>query len=124
MNYNEYNEHISEVEFVTAYPKPNSQEKIFLAIVRLEKGKRALIYAPSIARCEMSISVEEDIHDCRFGGRRLCEISNSRYVMIGNEMHTLPNSRTHFTVVVLDEVTAPHVKKGDIEKLFGCIVDG
>jgi hypothetical protein len=121
-----YDQKISEIEFMTSYPKADSpKERVFLAIVLTDKNRRVLVYAPSVTRTDMEIRSENDIEEYGYRGKVLGQIVSGRKVIIGTEMYVITNADTCFSVFELDEYAAPRVQKKDIEKLFKCvIVDG
>lgn len=118
-----------DIEYMTTYPKVGGrpEEKVLFIIGRTVEGYRYLIYAPTVilANTEM----EQDIgYTEYYGGKHntlLGSIPTSRKITLNNEMYVLPSDNgTFFNFIFLDEEPAHHVKKGDIEKLFGCVIDG
>lgn len=120
------NQRITEVEFMTSYPKSDApKERVFLAIVLTDKNHRVLVYAPSVTRTDVEIHSENDIQEYGYKGKIIGQIVSGRKVIIGAEMYIVSNADTCFSVFELDEYAAPRVQKKDIEKLFKCvIVDG
>lgn len=118
-----------DIEYMTAYPKVGGrpEEKVLLAIGRTIEGYRYLIYAPTVilknSEWEQDISYTE-----YYGGKHntlLGSIPTSKKITLNNELYVLPNDNdTFFNLIFLDKQPAPHIKKGDIEKLFGCVIDG
>ena len=123
---NDYNQTIKEVEFITTYPKKGSAtDNVMVAIVLLENNKRALIYAPAIHPVNLDFSISEEYEDYGFRGVKLGVIPTTRHVKIGCDLYTISKeNETLFSVVLLDDAPAPHVNKKEIEKLFGCMIDG
>lgn len=118
-----------DIEFMTTYPKMGGRpdEKVLLVIGRTHEGYRYLVYAPRVVQKEVGMEQQYDSLDYRDGrGTVLGSITTSRTMTINNEMYVLPNddTETFFSLIFLDKQPAPHVKKGDIEKLFGCVIDG
>jgi hypothetical protein len=119
----------SDIEYMTTYPKMGGrpEEKVLLVVGRTVEGYRYLVYAPTVilknAEMEQDISYTE-----YYGGKHntlLGSIPTSRKIILNNEMYILPNDNdTFFNLIFLDKQPAQHVKKGDIEKLFGCVIDG
>lgn len=112
------------IEYIAVYPNGRPDEKVLL-IVAQEMGERWLIYAPRVV--VRSLDMEQDlsareIYDSH--GRRLAEFCSAREITINNEMYVLANDKTYFTVVPLDKQHKLTVKKEEIEKLFGCQIDG
>lgn len=126
INANDYNQHIREIEFITTYPKKGSStDNVMVAIVLLENEKRALVYAPAVRPINLDFTISEEVEDYGFRGMRLGSIPIARYVKIGCDLYTISKENgTLFTVVLLDDAPAPHVNKKEIEKLFGCVIDG
>lgn len=119
----------SDIEYMTTYPKMGGrpEEKVLLVIGKTAEGYRYLIYAPAVIL--RSMEMEQDISYTELcGGKRnttLVSIPTSRKITLNNEMYVLPDDNdTFFNLIFLDKQPAQHVKKGDIEKLFGCVIDG
>ena len=119
----------SDIEYMTAYPKMGGrpEEKVLLVVGRTAEGYRYLIYAPTVIL--KNTEMEQDIgYTEYYGGKHntlLGSIPTSRKITLNNEMYVLPNDNdTFFNLIFLDKQPALHVKKGDIEKLFGCVIDG
>lgn len=118
-----------DIEYMTTYPKMGGrpEEKVLLVVGRTVEGCRYLIYAPTVTL--KNIEMEQDIDRIEYYGGRdhtlLGSIPTSRKITLNNEMYVLPNdNETFFNLIFLDKQPAPYVKKGDIEKLFGCVIDG
>jgi hypothetical protein len=119
----------SDIEYMTTYPKMGGrpEEKVLLVVGRTMEGYRYLVYAPTVILKNMEM--EQDISYTEYyGGKHntlLGSIPTSRKITLNNEMYVLPNDNdTFFNLIFLDKQPAQHVKKGDIEKLFGCVIDG
>jgi hypothetical protein len=119
----------SDIEYMTAYPKMGGrpEEKVLLVVGRTIEGYRYLVYAPTVIL--KNTEMEQDISYTEYyGGKHntlLGSIPTSRRITLNNEMYVLPNdNETFFSLIFLDKQPAHHVKKGDIEKLFGCVIDG
>lgn len=123
---NDYNQHIKEVEFITTYPRKGSAtDNVMVAIVLLENDKRALVYAPAIRPVNLDFTISEEYEDYGFRGIKLGVIPTTRHVKIGCDLYTISKENgTLFSVVLLDDAPAPHVNRKEIEKLFGCVIDG
>ena len=118
-----------DIEYMTTYPKTGGrpEEKVLLVVGRTIEGYRYLIYAPTVI--VKNTEMEQDMSYTEYyGGKRntlLGSIPTSRRITLNNEMYVLPNdNETYFSFIFLDKQPAQHVKKGDIEKLFGCVIDG
>ena len=118
-----------DIEYMTAYPKMGGrpEEKVLLVVGKTVEGYRYLIYAPTVIL--KNTEMEQDVSYTEYyGGKHntlLGSIPTSRKITLNNEMYVLPNDNdTFFNLIFLDKQPALHVKKGDIEKLFGCVIDG
>ena len=118
-----------DIEYMTTYPKMDGrpEERVLIAIGRTVEGCRYLIYAPTVIL--KNSEIEQDISYTEYyGGKHhtlLSSIPTSRKITLNNEMCILPNDNgTFFNLIFLDKQPARHVKKGDIERLFGCVIDG
>jgi hypothetical protein len=118
-----------DIEYMTTYPKVGGrpEEKVLLVVGRTVEGYRYLIYASSVIL--KNTEMEQDIsYSEYYGGKHntlLGSIPTSRKITLNNEMYVLPNDNgTFFNLIFLDKQPALHIKKGDIEKLFGCVIDG
>ena len=119
----------SDIEYMTTYPKMGGrpEEKVLLVVGRTVEGYRYLVYASTVIL--KSVEMEQDInYTDYYGGKHntlLGSIPTSRSITLNNEVYILPNDNgTFFNLIFLDKQPAPHIKKGDIEKLFGCVIDG
>lgn len=116
-----------DIEYMTTYPKMGgfAEEKVLIIIGRTIEGERYLIYAPSVTQREVGIEQHFDSQEFRnHRGVVLGEITTSRSLTINNELYVLSDNDTFFHFIFLDKQPAPRIKKGDIEKLFGCVIDG
>ena len=119
----------SDIEYMTTYPKMGGrpEEKVLLIVGRTVEGYRYLVYAPTVIPRNMEMEQDISYTEC-YGGKHntlLGSIPTSRKITLNNEMYVLPNdNNTFFNLIFLDKQPAQHVKKGDIEKLFGCVIDG
>ena len=118
-----------DIEYMTTYPKVGGrpEEKVLVVVGRTVEGYRYLIYASTVIL--KNTEMEQDISYTEYyGGKHntlLGSIPTSRKITLNNEMYVLPNDNdTFFNLIFLDKQPALHVKKGDIEKLFGCVIDG
>ena len=118
-----------DIEYMTTYTKTGGrpEEKVLLVVGKTIEGYRYLIYAPTVI--VKNTEMEQDMSYTEYcGGKRntlLGSIPTSRRITLNNEMYVLPNdNETYFSFIFLDKQPAQHVKKGDIEKLFGCVIDG
>lgn len=118
-----------DIEFMTTYPKMGGhhEERVLFVVARTAEGHRYLIYAPTIILKSIEMEQELGRVDCyhTMTHSKVASISKGRSITISNEMYVLPDdNEAFFNVIFLDKQPAQHVKKGDIEKLFGCVIDG
>ena len=112
------------IEYMATYPNGRPDEKVLLIVVT-EGMERWLIYTPRAihysSNFERDLSARE-IYDGH--GRKLAEYSSVREMILSNELYILPEKETCFTIIPLDKPLKPIVKKEEVEKLFGCQIDG
>ena len=118
-----------DIEFMTTYPTVGGrpEEKTLLMIARDNELGRVLVYAPRVIH--KNIAMEQEC--CRKEYRThndivLGEYITNRSLTINGELWVLPedDKDTFFSIHTLDKSPARHVKKEEIEKLFGCVIDG
>lgn len=124
------NDYLKEVEFLTLYPNGEG-DKTLLATAITTEGHRVLLYAPSVSTPMMEMNNRQEYEECynahnipimKLPGMRTLKIENTAYLMKGrhNECETW-----YIKVVYLDgPQSKPIVKKEEVEKLFGCQIDG
>ena len=124
------NDYLKEVEFLTLYPNKEG-DKTLLATALTTEGYRVLLYAPSVSTPTMEMNSRQEYEECynarnipimKLPGMRTLKIENTAYLMKGrhNECETW-----YIKVIYLDgPQSKPLVKKEEIEKLFGCTIDG
>ena len=123
-------DYLKEVEFLTLYPNEEG-DKTLLATAITTEGYRVLLYAPSVSTPMMEMNSRQEYEECynahnipimKLPGMRTLKIENTAYLMKGrhNECETW-----YIKVVYLDgPQSKPTVKKEEVEKLFGCQIDG
>lgn len=118
-----------DIEFMATYPTVGGrpEEKTLLMIARDNELGRVLVYAPRVIH--KNITMEQEC--CRKEYRThndiiLGEYVTNRSLTINGELWVLPedDKDTFFSIHTLDKSPARHVKKEEIEKLFGCVIDG
>ena len=124
------NDYLKEVEFLTLYPNEEG-DKTLLATALTTEGYRVLLYAPSVTTPTMEMNSRQEYEECynahnipimKLPGMRTLKIENTAYLMKGrhNECETW-----YIKVIYLDgPQNKPLVKKEEVEKLFGCQIDG
>ena len=121
---------LEEVEFLTIYPNKEDGKTLF-AIATTTKGHRVLLYAPSVSIPVIGVNNYQEYETC-YDARNIpittlpsmgtLKIENTVYLMRGchNEGRTW-----RIKIIYLDEPQSkPLVKKEEVEKLFGCLIDG
>ena len=113
-----------DIEYMAVYPNGRPNEKVLLVIVK-KMGERWLIYAPRVTSDSLEMKQDlstQEIYNSR--GHKIWEYSSIREIVINNEMYLLADEKTYFNIVPLDKQQKPLVKKEEVEKLFGCQIDG
>jgi hypothetical protein len=114
----------TKIEYMAVYPNGRPEEKVLL-IIATEMGERWLVYAPRVI--QRALEVE---HDCSSRevwdgrGKKVAEYCSAREIILNNELYVLADEKTYFNVVSLDRPYKPTIKKEEIEKLFGCEING
>lgn len=121
-------DYLKKVEFLTLYPNEEG-DKTLLATAITAEGYRALLYTPSVSTPTIELNGQEyedyydvrDIPIARLPGMRTLKIENAAYLMKNrhNECETW-----YIKVIYLDgPMSKIIVKKGEVEKLFGCQIE-
>lgn len=121
---------LKEVEFLTLYPN-KEDGRTLLATAITTKGYRVLLYAPSVSIPEIEVNNYQEYETC-YDARYIpittlpsmgtLKIENTVYLMRGchKECETW-----RIKIIYLDgPQSKPLVKKEEVEKLFGCLIDG
>ena len=121
----DFSERIKDIEFINMFPSMNSSGHVFLMTAITDKGNRVLVYAPMVRLSEANIeSYYEEEGDWH---RSLREISRRRHCKFMTEMFAVKSTdgcSEYFKIIYLDGTFTKHIKKEEIEKLFGCEIDG
>lgn len=115
------------VEYMTTYPTVGgkSNEKVLMVVLNTLENGRWLLYAPRVIQREMDMETSVNYREVRGHGNILLDqIPYSREMIINNSFYVLPDEKTFFNLIALDRQPQPTVKKEEIEKLFGCKIDG
>lgn len=115
------------VEYMAAYPAVNGKnnEKVLIVVLNTLEGNRQLLYAPRVIQREMDIESSASYQEVRgYCNILLDQIPLSREMIINNSFYVLPDEKTFFNLVTLDRQPKPTIRKEEIEKLFGCKIDG
>ena len=120
-------ERVDFVEYMTVYPSLTEGQYVFLMVAITDKKNRVLIYAPMVKVGPHSIEAI-DQNDYEGDWRRpLSEICRRKYCKFMAEFFSInstDNSEEFFKVLVLDGNTKPKIRREEIERLFGCKIDG
>ena len=121
----DYSENIKDIEFINMFPSMNSSGHVFLMTAITDKGNRVLVYAPMVKLSDAQINTYSE-NECDWRCT-LREISLRRHCQFMTEMFAVKSTNggnEFFKIVYLDGVFTKHIKKEEIEKLFGCEIDG
>lgn len=125
-----FNEAIVDIEFINIFPSKNSEEFVFLLTAITDENNRVLVYAPMV-RVENTIEMLEDQDwDLDFTKRHipLSALVQSRTCRFLTDVYAVKESRSNnhnfFKIIYLDDDFHLVIRKKDIEKLFGCVIDG
>ena len=123
-------DYLKKVEFLTLDPNEEG-DKTLLATAITTEGYRVLLYAPSVSTPTIDLDSRQEYEKCydarnipitKLPGMRTLKIENTVYIMKNchNECETW-----YIKVVYLDgPQSKPTVKREEVEKLFGCQIDG
>jgi hypothetical protein len=114
-----------KVEFVNVYPSTRHNEYVFIAVIVDASGDRLMVYAPMCRLQELEMTAEGR------GGGRDCWgniMLPERRLLFGGEVFASKEGagqENFFTIYNLDQIgKKPTISKEDIEKMFGCKIDG
>ena len=121
----DFSERIKDIEFINMFPSMNSSGHVFLMTAITDKGNRVLLSAPMVKLGEAYMySYTDNEYDWHC---TLKEISLRRHCKFMTEMFAVNSTNggsEFFKIVYLDGVFTKHIKKEEIEKMFGCEIDG
>ena len=121
----DYSETIDKIEFVNIFPSLNSNDHVFLMTAITNKGNRVLVYAPMVKVGDYQINSGAE-YDCDWR-TSLYDITHRRYCQFITDIFAVKNANNQgefFKVFYLDGNFKQKIKKEDIEKMFGCEIDG
>lgn len=117
-----------DIEYMTTYPVVGGKanERVLMVVLNTVESGRWLLYSPSVIQREMTVESSQDYQDYHdFRGNTILRKTIGREVIISNELYVLSNDNgVAFKLISLDEQQKRTVKKEEIEKLFGCTIDG
>ena len=124
------NDYLKQIEFLTLYPNADGT-KTLLATALTTENYRVLLYAPAVDNTQMCMSNIQDYDEVRdarnvpirlLSTTRALKIEGTGYFMKNNHNE---NESWFLKIIYLDGPQAKnHVKKADLEKLLGCVIDG
>lgn len=123
-------DYIEKFEYLTIYPNAEGGN-VLLATLLTRAGYRAIMYSPSVSPINIdldTISQWEEYRDAR--NIPIGKLEQSREVRINGQIFAYKNKlhekeNWFFKVVYLDgPMSKTIVKKEEVEKLFGCQIDG
>ena len=123
-------DYIEKFEYMTIYPNAEGSN-VLLATLLTRGGYRAIMYSPSVSPIDLNldtINAFEEYRDARNVPIGILEHSrevriNGQVFAYKNKLHE--NENWFFKVVYLDgPMSKTTVKKEEIEKLFGCTING
>ena len=121
------NETIKDIEFINMFPSMKSGGHVFLMVAITDKGNRVLVYAPIVKLGDHEInSGSEPIDECDWR-TPLRNIMRRRYCQFITDVFVVKDTNNNdkfFKILYLDGNFKQKVKKEEIEKLFGCEIDG
>ena len=121
----DYSENIKDIEFINIFPSMNSSGHVFLMTAITDKGNRVLVYAPMIKVGDYQINSGAE-SDCDWH-TSLYNITHRRYCQMITDLFVVKGIGGHdefFKVIYLDGNFKQKIKKEEIEKMFGCEIDG
>ena len=121
----DYSESIKDIEFINVFPSMSGGDHVFLMTAITDKGSRVLVYAPVIKVGNYQINSGIDC-DCDWR-TSLYNITHRRYCQMITDMFAVKGVGGHdeyFKVIYLDGNFKQKIKKEEIEKMFGCEIDG
>ena len=121
----DYSENIKDIEFINVFPSMSHAGHVFLMTAITDKGRRVLVYAPLVKVGDFEITSGYDSDaDWRTS---LYNIVRRRYCKFITDLFAVESVNKNgefFKIIYLDGVFTKHIKKEEIEKLFGCEIDG
>ena len=128
-------ERIQRTELINIFPSSASNgDHVFIMTAITDLGNRVLIYAPLVKLDEKSIKTEDlsGWFDCYndICKSSLYQLARSRFIKFFADMYAVKETSGEFffKVFYLDQFDGifekPKIDKQEIEKLFGCEVNG
>ena len=124
------NDYLKKIEFITIYPNEEGS-KTLLGTAITSEGYRALLYAPAVEALELGMHNTED-YDTIYDARHIpiARIPHTRFLKIEGTAYCIKNRHNenenwYMKVIYLDgPASKTHIKKSELEKILGCVIDG
>jgi hypothetical protein len=121
----DYSENIKDIEFINVFPSMTHNGHVFLMTAITDKEHRVLVYAPlvKVGNYEIATGYDEEAD----WYTSLNNIVNRRYCKFITDLFAVESvnkNREYFKVIYLDGNFKQKIKKEEIEKMFGCEIDG
>ena len=121
----DYTEIIKDIEFINVFPSMTHDGHVFLMTAITNKGHRVLVYAPLVKVGNYEIATGYD--DEADWYTSLGNIVNRRYCKFITDLFAVGSVNKNgecFKIFYLDGNFKQKIKKEEIEKMFGCEIDG
>lgn len=121
----DYTESIKDIEFINVFPSINHVGHVFLMTAITDKERRVLVYAPLVRVGDFEIASGYDADADWYTS--LYNIVHRRYCKFITDLFVVENINKKgefFKIIYLDGDFTQKVKKEEIEKIFGCEIDG
>lgn len=125
-----FDDYIKEIEFFTTYPNAEGGRVLLATFVSVQ-GYRGLLYAPCVSKINLSLELERNFEEwvdahhipiLYIPKMKNLKIEGVAYAL-HDKYHT--DEEWFFKIIYLDgPLSKPSVSKKDIEKLFGCEING
>ena len=121
----DYSESIKDIEFINVFPSMNHAGHVFLMTDITDKGHRVLVYAHlvRVGDFEMASGYDSDAdwHTSLYNivHRRYCKFITDLFVVESTDKNC-----EYFKIIYLDGDFKQKINKKEIEKMFGCEIDG
>jgi hypothetical protein len=121
----DYTESIKDIEFINVFPSMSHVGHVFLMTAITDKDHRVLVYAPLVKVGDYEIAsgydYDADWHTSLYNivHRRYCKFITDLFAV-----ESLNKNGEFFKIIYLDGDFKQKIKKEEIEKMFGCEIDG